>query len=65
MPNPAYLKLAGMRSIWEYNALSPKKKAEFQETMRKRLAELHESDPDGYADLQQSLIDEPIEMESE
>jgi hypothetical protein len=50
MPNPMFLKLMGV-TLQEYNTYSHAKKERFQTAAAKRLADLHESDIDGYVNL--------------
>lgn len=55
MPHPLYLEVMGI-SINEYNAYSPAKKARFQKTAQQKLAELHETNIDGYTQLTSDAV---------
>lgn len=54
MPNPMFL--AVMKTpLYLYNTYTAAKKERFQKEAAKRLAELHESDIDGYEQLTQEV----------
>ena len=55
MPHPLFLEVMGI-GIHEYNSYSPKKKARFQKEAQTKLANLHESDIDGYIELTKSAV---------
>lgn len=50
MPNPLFLAVMKVK-LSEYHTYSPAKKARFQKEATERLADLHESDIEGYCKL--------------
>ena len=64
MPHPLYLQVMGI-SIHEYNAYSPKKKARFQQAAQQKLAQLHESNIDGYIQVTQGAVKSAIQQADE
>jgi hypothetical protein len=71
MPHPLHLQVMGI-NIHEYNSYSPAKKARFQKAAQIKLADLHETNIDGYIQLTQDAVksaevqaDENAESEAE